>query len=306
MNNELVISSTIKESPAQRLGLERGDRLLKIDAQDVHDLPLEAAVPKLQGLPDTTVRLTIERAGKVIEVVATRAFMHAMSVESRLYSKGVGYIRITNFVSSTSALLDKQISALESANGEALKGIVLDLRDNGGGELREAVEVADRFLNTGLILSTAGRAEESEMRFLASPNDNDSPGGLKRVVLINGQTAAGAEMVAASLQDHRRAIIIGTTSQGFNTISTIYPAIGGLALNLITGEMIRPSGKRLSQLGVVPNICVHNKALVVLNPRQYKNPEDIGNACPSETQLHRDDGDDSALQAAVNVLLKKQ
>jgi len=306
INDDYVISSIIKESPAQRIDLKRGDRLLKIDEQILSDLPLEGVIAKLQGLPDSTVRLTIERAGKVGEMIATRAFVNDAPIESNLYSKGIGYIRISRFDSPGRELFSKQISTLGSANTETLKGIIIDLRDNTGGDLRAIVEVADYFLDDGLILSTSGRSEESEMRFLASVNGNAMNSGVKLAVLINGQTAAGAEMLAASLQDHRRATVIGTTSQGYNKISTLFPMKGGGAMILVTGEMTRPSGNLLSQFGVVPNICVSDGTSIALDPQQYQSPEAIWNACPGETQIYPNDDGDFALQTAVNLLLEKQ
>ncbi|WP_374089985.1 S41 family peptidase [Methylomicrobium lacus] len=306
INDDVIISSIVKESPAQRLDLKRGDRLLKIDAKILSDLPLEAVIAKLQGLPDSTVRLTIERAGKVSEVIATRTFVNNMPIESSLYSKGIGYIRISRFDSSVKELFSKQISTFGTANSETLKGIVIDLRDNTGGDLRAIVEVADYFLDDGLILSTSGRSEESEMRFLASANANATNSGVKLAVLINGQTAAGSEMLAASFQDHRRATVIGTTSQGYNKLSTVFPMKEEGAMILETGEMTRPSGKLLSQFGVVPNICVSNGVSVTLNPEKYQSPEAIWNACPSETQIRPSDDGDFALQTAVNLLLEKQ
>lgn len=306
VNDDVVISSIIKDSPAQRLDLKRGDRLLKIDDETISDLPPEAVIAKLQGLPDSTVRLTIERAGKVSEVIATRAFVNAMPIESSLYSKGIGYIRISRFDSSSGELLRKQISTLSPANAETLKGIVIDLRDNPGGDLRGIVKVADYFLDDGVILSISGRSENYDMRFLASAKDNGANSSVKLAVLINGQTAAGAEMLAASFQDHRRATVIGTTSRGYNKISTVFPMKGGGSMILVTGEYTRPSGKLLSKFGVVPNVCVSNGGSVVLNPQEYQSPEAIWNACPSETQINPSDDGDFVLQTAVNLLLEKQ
>ncbi|WP_347986563.1 S41 family peptidase [Methylomonas sp. AM2-LC] len=304
MRDEFIVSSILKDSPAQKYGLLRGDRLLKIDNRDLQGFKLETVVDLLQGVVDSPVNLTIERDGIQKQVLITRVVLNYPAVEASLKPNGNGYVRIAKFDSSTKTLLEQQLSELTHSNNGPLNGLIIDIRDNGGGELRSVINVADQFLDNGLIVEIRGRLSTQTMRFMASINNSDVPANLKLVVLVNGQTGEGAEIFAAALRDQHRATLIGTTTQGLNMISTVLPYIDGVAVNLVTAVAIRSNGNTLSHFGIVPDICINDTKPIMLNTQQYQTPDEIWNACPSETKLFSMTND-VVWQTAIQKLLEK-
>lgn len=256
MENGLVkVVSPIDDTPAFRAGLQPGDYISHLDGEPVLGLTLAEAVEKMRGKPDTDITLTVRRGEeKPFDVTLTRAVIKIRSVRSRLEGS-IGYVRITSFNQQSTTLLEEAVANLakEAPDGK-LTGLVLDLRNNPGGLLNEAVSVADAFLERGEIVSTRGRDKDEAQRFNATPGD--IAGGIPMVVLINGGSASASEIVAGALQDHRRAIILGTQSFGKGSVQTIQAIPGHGAIRLTTARYYTPSGRSIQAKGVSPDIEV--------------------------------------------------
>jgi carboxyl-terminal processing protease len=256
MDNGLVkVVSPIDDTPAFRAGLQPGDYVTHIDAEAVMGLTLNEAVDKMRGPVGSNIKLTVRRglSGEPFDVTLTRAVIKVQSVRSRA-ENDVGYLRITSFNEQTQAGLEKAINAIEKEHGKKLKGYVLDLRNNPGGLLDQAVSVSDTFLEKGEIVSTRGRKTDEGSRFNAKPGDMIH--GLPLVVLINGGSASASEIVAGALQDHKRGVILGTQSFGKGSVQTIIPLPGHGAMRLTTARYYTPSGRSIQQLGITPDIEV--------------------------------------------------
>jgi carboxyl-terminal processing protease len=256
MDNGLVkVVSPIDDTPAFRAGLQPGDYVTHIDAEAVMGLTLNEAVDKMRGPVGSNIKLTVRRglSGEPFDVTLTRAVIKVQSVRSRA-ENDVGYLRITSFNEQTQAGLEKAINAIEKEHGKKLKGYVLDLRNNPGGLLDQAVSVSDTFLEKGEIVSTRGRKADEGSRFNAKPGDMIH--GLPLVVLINGGSASASEIVAGALQDHKRGVILGTQSFGKGSVQTIIPLPGHGAMRLTTARYYTPSGRSIQQLGITPDIEV--------------------------------------------------
>ena len=234
MENGLVkVVSPIDDTPAAKAGLMTGDLIVQLDGQQVQGLTLQEAVEKMRGPVSSKITLTIQRQGKEkpFDVVLTRASIKVQSVRSHREGN-VGYIRITSFSEQTDSGLQKAITDLKKEIGPDLQGWVLDLRNNPGGLLDQAIAVSDDFLDHGEIVSTRGRHTEDAQRFNARPGDVTD--GKPMVVLINGGSASASEIVAGALQDHHRAVLLGTRSFGKGSVQTIMPLQGYGALRLTT------------------------------------------------------------------------
>jgi len=207
-NGFVKVISPIDDTPASRAGVQASDLIIKLDEKSVKGMSLNDAVKIMRGKPNTTIDLTIVREGeaKPLVITITREIIRVKSVKNRMLEPGYGYIRITNFQSRTTTDLLKAISDLQKQT--RLKGMILDLRNNPGGVLNGAVGVSDAFIEDGMIVYTEGRIDDSSHRYLATPGD--SLNGSPLVVLINGGSASASEIVAGALQDHKRAIILGT------------------------------------------------------------------------------------------------
>jgi carboxyl-terminal processing protease len=256
MDNGLVkVVSPIDDTPAFRAGLQPGDYVTHIDAEAVMGLTLNEAVDKMRGPVGSNIKLTVRRglSGDPFDVTLTRAVIKVQSVRSRT-ENDVGYLRITSFNEQTQAGLEKAINAIEKDHGKKLKGYVLDLRNNPGGLLDQAVSVSDTFLEKGEIVSTRGRKADEGSRFNAKPGDMIH--GLPLVVLINGGSASASEIVAGALQDHQRGVVMGTQSFGKGSVQTIIPLPGHGAMRLTTARYYTPSGRSIQQLGITPDIEV--------------------------------------------------
>ncbi len=256
MENGLVkVVAPIDDTPAARAGIRAGDLISHIDGEPVMGLTLGEAVEKMRGPVGTKIRLRIIRKGeeKPIDIELTRAVIRISPVRARAEGN-VGYVRITTFNEHTLEELEKAVARLKREIGEELVGFVLDLRNNPGGLLDQAVAVADAFLERGEIVSTRGRRPDSMTRFNARPGDIAD--GLPLVVLINGGSASASEIVAGALQDHRRAIVMGTRSFGKGSVQTIIPIPGHGALRLTTARYYTPSGRSIQALGIEPDIVV--------------------------------------------------
>jgi carboxyl-terminal processing protease len=258
LENGLVkIISPIDDTPAARAGLKPGDLILAIDDSPVTDMTLSDAVERLRGPIGTQVKLTLRREGvDAFEVKLTRADIKVEPVKSHLEGSDIGYVRITNFSERTGNALESAIKALKSQAGDKLTGIVLDLRNNPGGLLDQAVTVSNDFLDQGEIVSIRGRRSQDNRRFEAQPN-RDLAHGLPMVVLINGGSASASEIVAGALQDHHRAVLLGTRSFGKGSVQTVLPVKeSGGAIRLTTALYFTPSGRSIQATGIDPDVTV--------------------------------------------------
>jgi carboxyl-terminal processing protease len=258
MENGLVkIISPIDDTPAARAGLKPGDLIVAIDDSSVTDMTLSDAVERLRGPIGTQVKLTVRREGvDPFEVKLTRADIKVEPVKYHMEGSDIGYIRITNFSERTGNALEAGINALKSQAGDKLAGIVLDLRNNPGGLLDQAVSVSNDFLDQGEIVSIRGRRTQDNRRFEAQPN-HDLARGLPIVVLINGGSASASEIVAGALQDHHRAVLLGTRSFGKGSVQTVLPVReSGGAIRLTTARYYTPSGRSIQATGIEPDVMV--------------------------------------------------
>jgi carboxyl-terminal processing protease len=256
MDNGFVkVVSPIDDTPAARAGLKPGDLITQLDGHPVQGMTLPEAVEKMRGPVNSDIRLTIRRSGREpFDVKLTRATIKIQSVRSHLIGDDIGYIRITSFNEQTDVGLNNAMKNLKQQAGSKLRGIVLDLRNNPGGLLDQAVAVADAFLDRGEIVSTRGRRSEDAQRYDARPGDVAS--GLPVAVLINGGSASASEIVAGALQDHHRAILLGTRSFGKGSVQTIIPLPAHGAMRLTTARYYTPSGRSIQAKGIEPDIVV--------------------------------------------------
>ena len=257
MEDGLVkVISPIDDTPAAKAGLKTGDFIAAINGNTIQGMALNDAIDKMRGPVGTKVTLTILRKDekKPFDVSLNRAVIHVDSV--KWHREGdIGYIRLSAFNEETASGLEKAVRELKKQVGPSLKGYVLDMRNNPGGLLDQAIQVSDDFLSSGEVVSTRGRHPEDTQRYDARPGDITD--GKPVVVLINGGTASASEIVAGALQDHRRAMIFGMTSFGKGSVQTIIPlGEGGGALRLTTARYYTPSGRSIQAEGIVPNIEV--------------------------------------------------
>ncbi|MFV1973385.1 MAG: S41 family peptidase [Thiohalobacterales bacterium] len=253
-NGFVKVIAPIDDTPAQRAGVKAGDLVIRLDDTPVKGMTLGDAVKIMRGKPGTDIELTIVREGqdKPLQITITRDIIKVKSVRSRMLEPGYGYLRISQFQSKTADYLVKAMDDLKKENDGPLKGLILDLRNNPGGVLNGAVAVSDAFLDKGLIVYTEGRLPDSSLRFNATPDDVAD--GAPIVVLVNQGSASASEIVAGALQDHKRALIIGTQTFGKGSVQTILPLSGGTALKLTTARYYTPSGRSIQAEGISPDI----------------------------------------------------
>lgn len=260
-NGFIKVITPIDDTPATRAGIQAGDLIIKLDDDPVKGMSLEEAVGRMRGKPGTKITLTVIREGESqpLEIEVTRDVIKVTSVKTRLLEPGFGYLRITQFQAGTGADFNTGLRKLETENSGPLDGLVLDLRNNPGGVLQAAVEVADALLEEGLIVYTEGRLRSSQLRFSASPGDDS--GGVPIVVLINGGSASASEILAGALQDHRRAVVLGTRSFGKGSVQTVMPLNEEYGLKITTARYYTPSGRSIQALGIEPDIEVKQARL---------------------------------------------
>lgn len=260
-NGFVKVISPIDDTPAERAGIKAGDVIVRLDDTPVKGMTLNEAVKIMRGEPGTDILLTVVREGAEgpLKITITRDIIRIKSVRGRTLDPGYGYIRISQFQSATGTSMRKQLSELKKENGGKLKGLVLDLRNNPGGVLNASVSVADAFVSKGKIVYTEGRVKDSLLTFNASPNDLLK--GAPIVVLVNGGSASASEIVAGALQDHHRAIIMGTKTFGKGSVQTIMPMNNGAALKITTARYFTPSGRSIQAEGIEPDIEVEQLEL---------------------------------------------
>jgi len=245
-------------SPAYRAGLEAGDKIIKINDESTKNMTLFEAVKLLRGKKGTDVTITIVREGlaEPKDFTLTRDVIKLQSVKSKLMDEHYGYIRITQFQENTARELTKALKALNKESGGTLQGLILDLRNNPGGLLDQAIDVADTFLDSGKIVYTDGRVPSQKMEFFAHPQKEKYP--YPMIVLVNGGSASASEIVAGALQDHHRAVVLGTQTFGKGSVQTIIPLDDGSGLKLTTAHYFTPSGRVIQAEGIKPDIEISN------------------------------------------------
>ncbi len=254
-DNILTVVSPLEGTPADKAGIQANDQIMKIDDLPTQDMSLMDAVQKMRGPKGSKVKLTILRKGlqKPLEVELVRDIISIQSVKSHTLEPGFGYVRISTFQSGTANDLRKALNQLEAEN-PGLQGLIVDLRNDPGGLLDQAVEVSDEFLEEGLIVYTGGRLENQKMRFEA--HKKATPQTYPIVVLVNSGSASASEIVAGALQDHKRAIIMGEQTFGKGSVQTVIPLNDGSALRLTTSLYYTPSGRSIQAKGITPDIVV--------------------------------------------------
>lgn len=313
-NGFVKVVSPIDDTPAAKAGVEAGDLIIKLDDKPVKGMGLSDAVDMMRGVKGSDITLTIVREGvdQPFDLVLTRDTIKVQSVRSRILEEGYGYIRIAQFQLRTGKDTQEAIAKLHKESPD-LKGIILDLRNNPGGVLQASVEVADAFLDEGLIVYTEGRIHKTELRYEAEPGDLTD--GLPIVVLINDGSASASEIVAGALQDHRRAVILGTQSFGKGSVQTVIPLNEDIAIKLTTALYFTPNGRSIQAQGIEPDIEVERAKVTALRNRGRTTEADLqgrldngngGDAVDSKTRGDRDRDDlfkrDNQMFEALNLL----
>src|SRR6202041_3548475 len=308
----IKVVSPIDDTPASKAGILANDIITMLDDEQVQGLTLNQAVEKMRGPVNTKIRLKVIRKGgdNPIDVTLVRDNIRVRSVRARVEGDDIGYIRITTFNEQTTEGLKKEINNLNTQLGDKLKGFIIDLRNNPGGLLEEAVTVSDTFLERGEIVSTRGRNAEETQRRSARPGDLTK--GKQVIVLINGGSASAFELVPRPLQDHKRANLVGTRSFGKGSVQTIIPlGAGNGALRLTTARYFTPSGRSIQAKGIVPDIEVLQDVPDALKNRtdtkgeaslrghlKAEGAEESG----SQSYVPPDEKDDAALKSGLDLL----
>jgi len=250
------VVAPIDDTPAAEAGVEAGDLIIRLDDKPVKGMSLNDAVDIMRGEPGSKIQLTIIREGedKPLMLELTRAIIKVKSVKFETLEEGYGYLRISTFQSPTGQSVRDAISELKKDNDNDLKGLVLDLRNNPGGVLDAAVDVSDAFIDKGLIVYTEGRIDDADQKFQAKPGDMLN--GAPIIVLINGGSASASEIVAGALQDHQRAVIVGSKSFGKGSVQTVMPLTNDTAVKMTTARYYTPNGRSIQADGIEPDIAI--------------------------------------------------
>jgi len=313
----LIIVAPIEDTPADRAGLQAGDQIVRIDGKLTKSLTIMEAVKLMRGPAGSALTLSIMRdeLDKPKDYEIVREIIQIKSVRARLLDDTVGYVRLTQFQERTSEDLAEALARLRKESGQELNGLVLDLRNNPGGLLDQAVKVSDQFLPNGLIVYTEGREEGSRMRFSAHQQDTEADYPL--IVLIDEGSASASEIVAGALQDHQRAIVLGTQSFGKGSVQTIIPMSDGSGLRLTTARYFTPNGTSIQARGITPDILVRQVEVKPLadtggehfreaNLENHFEPEAVADsadkASAASSRLKPQDLEDYQLMRALDLL----
>jgi carboxyl-terminal processing protease len=302
------VISPIDDTPAARAGIKPGDEILKINGKITDGMSLKDVVDVLRGPADTKVEITIGRAdSKPFDVTLTRAIIHVATVKWRLEPNDIGYARITSFEEKTQDEFTAAIDAMKKQGGGKLDGLVLDLRNDPGGLLDEAVDVSGDFLDGGTVVSTRGR-DADDNHVYPAPAGGDRLKGVPVVVLINGASASASEIVAGALQDRHRATLLGTRSFGKGSVQTIIPLDGKGALRLTTARYYTPSGRSIQAEGILPDMVVMPPKNQVDADAEDLHEADLrGALAPTSAAASPKDGtDDDALSVDPSVIGTKE
>jgi carboxyl-terminal processing protease len=265
-NGVIKVVSPIDDTPASKAGIQPGDLIFALDGEPVQGMTLQEAVEKMRGKVGSPIKLGIRRANKdPFDVTLNRDTIKVKSVRYHLEGGDIGYIRVTSFTEQTTSGVTDAVEKLKKEAGNKLKGFVLDLRNNPGGLLDQAIALSDAFLEKGEIVSVKARKAEDVQRWNAKPGD--ITGGLPLVVLVNGGSASASEIVAGALQDQHRALILGTRSFGKGSVQTIMQVTGGGAIRLTTALYFTPSGRSIQKEGIKPDIEVEPSKVEAIQQR---------------------------------------
>ena len=264
------VVSPIDDTPAAEAGVLAGDLIIRLDKKPVKGMALREAVDMMRGKPGTDLLITILREGedKPLNITLTRAIIKVKSVKHKTLEPGYGYVRISTFQQRTSEGLNNAIEQLKKDNNDKLSGLVLDLRNNPGGLLNAAVDVSDAFITEGLIVYTDGRVPDSKQEFNAKPRDLLE--GAPLIVLVNGGSASASEIVAGALQDHHRAVILGSKTFGKGSVQTVMPLTDKTAVKMTTARYFTPSGRSIQAEGIVPDITIERVKITAINNTGFK------------------------------------
>ena len=269
-NVVLTVVSPIEDTPAYKAGVKAGDQIIKIEDEFTKDMTLVDAVKKMRGNKGTKITISVKREGiaELLNFNLVRDTIRVQSVRSRVLEEGYGYVRLAQFQERTDRDLQKSLETLSKEKG-GLKGLVLDLRNNPGGLLTQAVRVSDMFLDSGMIVYTEGRLESQKQKYFAHKEGTWS--NFPIVVLVNGGSASASEIVAGALQDHKRAVILGTKTFGKGSVQTILPLDDNSALRLTTARYFTPKGRSIQATGIVPDIVIENPIVIPETKVEDKN-----------------------------------
>ncbi|MEC8086738.1 MAG: S41 family peptidase [Pseudomonadota bacterium] len=288
-NGVVKVVSPIDDTPAFRAGLKSGDLITHLDGEPVQGLTLSEAVEKMRGKVGSDLKLTVRRENlDPFNVTVTRDIIKIRSVRSRMEGGDIAYVRITSFSEQTTSGVEQSIKSLRKKAKGKLAGVVIDLRNNPGGLLDQSVKVSDAFLDQGEIVSTRSRRPDESRRFNAKAGDITD--GLPIVVMVNGGSASASEIVAGALQDHRRAIVLGTRTFGKGSVQTIIPLSGNGAIRLTTARYYTPSGRSIQAKGIEPDILVDQAKVEKITRPGVKREEDLRGRLenPSDNQIKPD------------------
>jgi len=287
-NSVIKVVSPIDDTPASKAGVQSGDLIFALDGEPVQGLTLQEAVEKMRGKVGTSIKISIRRNNvkDPIDLTLTRETIKVKATRFRLEGD-VGYIRVTSFTEQATAGVVDAVEKIKKEAGTKLKGFVLDLRNNPGGLLDQAISMSDAFLDKGEIVSVKARKSEYVQRWNAKAGD--ITGGLPIVVLMNGGSASASEIVAGALQDHRRAIVLGTRSFGKGSVQTIMQVTGGGAIRLTTALYFTPSGRSIQKEGIKPDIEVEQAKVETIQQRSGFREENLRRSITNPADKKTDD-----------------
>ena len=287
--NFIKVVSPIDDTPASRAGIESGDLITNLDGTSVKGMSISDAVKIMRGDPETKISITIlkKRTAEIIELSLTRQLVKVSSVGQRYLEEGFGYLRIAQFQAGTAQEVREAIIRLKDSGD--LNGLIIDLRNNPGGILRASVDVADTFIDKGLIVYTLGRLQESQKRYEARPGDMLS--GLPIVTLVNEGSASASEILAGALQDRERSIVIGTNTFGKGSVQTIIPITDTRAVKLTTARYFTPNGRSIQAEGIIPDINVPKHRVTSLKRSTLKITEkNLSGHLTNKKDIREEDG----------------
>lgn len=307
VSGDMSVVSVSEDGPADRAGVRVGDRIIGIDGLSLEELRRPDAMDQVRGPAGTTVTLTVvnEEDGRIRELTVVRESISVASVETRLLEGRYGYANLLTFQTDTAEELSGQLSELAERAEGPLEGLVLDLRSNPGGVLSAAVGVVDLFLTEGLIVYTRGRSEQAELSFSAGPDDELN--GAPIVVIVDGQSASASEVVAGALQDHGRALIMGSQTFGKGSVQSLIPLRNGGAVKLTTSRYYTPLGRSIQAAGILPDVDLTGDRYARGEPLAVRREADLDNHLESESATRLGDAEgekleDYAVYRALSVL----
>ena len=306
----IKVISPIDDTPASRAGLQPHDLIIRINDTPTREMSVDKAMELMRGEPGTKIELTIQREtlSQPLKVELERGLIRITSVKEKILEPGFGYLRISQFQNHSGEEVQEGLARLAKKNEGPLEGLILDLRNNPGGVLQAAADVVDVFLDSGLIVYTKGRLPDTQMRFEANPGD--SLDGVPLVVLINGGSASASEIVAGALQDHQRALVMGTASFGKGSVQTVLPMNNDRALKMTTALYYTPNGRSIQAEGIQPDIEVVNARITPLEAYQTTKEADLDGHINNEFKpssskkitARLDTAEDYPLNEALNLL----